>query len=176
MNQNNIYEKIKILISEIIEDKNPTYPLKIFDLVKRMGFNLVPYSSLKNSDLLIKASDDGFTITNKKNIPSIYFNDKANLNRQKFTIAHELGHIMIYYSLGLKDEKYANFFAGYILVPIALLLKFNINTVDKIKNNFLVSEECAKVAFENLKRRCNYKYSGLTIYEDTIIDVIDNIG
>jgi len=50
------------------------------------------------------------------NIPFIVLSNSSSGDRQRFNLAHELGHLLIIHE-GLDDEKIANIFAGAFLVP-----------------------------------------------------------
>lgn len=64
---------------------------------------------------------DGFTAyvrrENMENVPVIVVNANDGGERQRFTIAHEIGHLMLDVSLGIDEEKAAYRFAGAFLMP-----------------------------------------------------------
>ncbi|WP_442591922.1 ImmA/IrrE family metallo-endopeptidase [Pedobacter sp. AW31-3R] len=115
---------------------------------------------------------DGVCINLKKpgKIPTVIVNDDAVQVRQRFTLAHELGHIIIPWHLGtiideidinektsIRDKQYwileseANRFASELLMPIDFILEqFNVNPdpeflIDQIKRKCGVSEIAAKI-------------------------------
>jgi len=80
------------------------------------------------------------TIVNQKGFMIIGVNSNHSIVRQRFTIAHELGHFLLGHELGEKiiddvfdrptdKEKDANEFAAQLLMPIDFL------KVDVVKNN-----------------------------------------
>lgn len=162
-----IFEKAKSIIRDLIEDYDIKYPLDVFDLSYRMGFELIPYSQYNDHiELLMKISKDGFShFHENKKIWTIYYNENVNKKeRIKFTIAHEIGHILLQ-----KDtEKYANFFAGYLLAPVPLILEYKLYSQEKIKDYFKVGDWCANSCFNRAMSRLTCKIS-YTDYEKFII-------
>lgn len=72
------------------------FPLPIHDVAKSLG--IVSIKSLYDSDfegILIKKDHEGF----------VFYNGKSHVTRQRFTIAHELGHWMIpWHTMGGKTS------------------------------------------------------------------------
>jgi len=118
---------------------------------------------------------DGVCIDLKKpgKSPTVIVNDSTPKTRQKFTLAHELGHIIIPWHLGtivddideantgsLKNNQYwkieaeANRFASELLMPIEFIYKeFQRNPdpeklIQKIKSQCGVSEMAARIRFQ----------------------------
>lgn len=123
-------------------------PVLLNDIVKTLG---VP---VKESDLEIdgvsRMSSNGiFFIQYKKNIPEV---------RKRFTVAHELGHIVLehisfdgscsQYSNN-SQEKEANTFANALLVPkddLKSFLKNGGNTIENVTERYWVSKDTAIIA------------------------------
>lgn len=55
--------------------------------------------------------------TNRQVLPVVVVNNKHNGDRQRFTLAHELGHMVMVVDASIKDEDAANRFAGAFLMP-----------------------------------------------------------
>ena len=162
-----LFEKAKLLILSIIEDYEIEYPLDIYDLAKRMGFELVPYSAFEeHRSLLMKQSEDGFNKYHEdRKIWSIYYNEKVELKeRIKFTIAHEIGHILLQTEL----EELANFFAGYLLAPVPLIIEYKYYTEEQIMGYFKVGYKCAHSCLNRTLSRILHNEPN-TEYENTII-------
>lgn len=139
----------------------------------------------QNFDILlesIEAEDSlsGFFLINDEKKKVIGYNSKHSSNRNRFTIAHELGHYQLHYKSNqtifidnstkffrndvsssgmLKQEREANAFAAALLMPINLveneLKKINHNKstpeiVSKMARIFEVSEESMKFRLINL--------------------------
>jgi len=60
---------------------------------------------------------DALTFTYDGKIPVIAVNKNTNGDRQRFNLAHELGHLILQVDENLDEEKAANRFAGAFLVP-----------------------------------------------------------
>lgn len=163
-----VFEKAKITVKELIEDYDIKYPLDVFDLCNKMGFELIPYSKFKDHiELLLKKSEDGFSLFDEnRNIWSIYYNENVEpKERIKFTIAHEIGHIL----LQTEVEEYANFFAGYLLAPVVLILEYKLFEKEKIMDYFKVGYKCANSCFNRTIKRVLHDTT-YTDYEKFIIE------
>jgi len=149
------YENIKQLISDIYEDYDlNNLPLDIFNLVRRMGFKLLFASNLmKNKIKKGKIIDkynfytlpDGFSFKyGEKETYIIFVNDIKNKKEaQRFTCAHELGHILLghkgfYHKI---EEDQTNYFAHYLLSPTSLAI------IPEIYDKFINNLECIQYVF-----------------------------
>lgn len=108
----------KILASRIREFLNlPRGPIKdIVKLVEKIGIIIVYHNF--NTDIKI----DGVSLIGSSGIPIMIINNKIPDSRKSFTIAHELGHIIMHFKYGIiteeRDvEKEANEFASNLLMP-----------------------------------------------------------
>ncbi len=99
------------IIEEIADSfilKNNVYrlPVDVVEIVKNNGWFLLPFTKApsfiynKYSDLLY--TDWGFTLQ-LDNQYYIFYDDKIKLEIQRFTIAHEIGHIVLKH---FKDENF----------------------------------------------------------------------
>lgn len=134
----------KILIFQNVR----SLPVRISDICLSYGINIYNYS--KNAELIsklkaneLKIGNDGFTtIVNGK--PIIFFDDSKSPQRSRFTIAHELGHILLGH-VGLYDlinrepssednpiEQAANVFASRLLAPACVMWGLNVHTSEEI--------------------------------------------
>lgn len=140
------YEEIKEVVAHTLKRGNiKEIPICGFKLADELGIKCIPYSSLslKKQSACIQLSEEGFTLDNE-----IYYNDFQIPTRVRFTIMHEIGHIM----LGHPEdddvaELEANFFAGFILVPPVLVYahdRTNDMDQDQIKSLFNVSNPVAE--------------------------------
>ena len=163
-----LFEYTKKIISNLIEDYDIKYPLDIFDLCSKLEFEVIPYSLFSNhKELLMKQSNDSFSHFHKsKLLWSIYYNEDVQpKERIKFTIAHELGHIL----LQTNNEKLANFFAGYLLAPVPLIIKYKFNSEEEVMNFFKVGYQCAHSCLNRTLSRILHDEPN-TEYESFIIN------
>ena len=136
----NLYEEFGI-------DKLPVDP---FHIARKMGYNLVEID--KNHELyemLIEKGTDALTleIEGKKYI--VYLDDRK-IGRQRFSIAHEIGHIR----MGHKEEsalanRIANHYAHYLLVPEILIYALKCDDYLEVVNHFNVTDDCAMNCFSD---------------------------
>lgn len=138
---------------------------------------LVPYSSYgERSSSLVSYDEDGFNIINpESNSCEIYYNDNIYpKERIKFTIPHEIGHIMLGHSISLgenetpEQKKEADFFANEFYCPSILLLHFGITTIPKMISTFEITASYAEVLLDKLLRNLEYDY---TKNEKRLLDV-----
>lgn len=106
---------------------------------------------------------DGF-VTKIGGKKAIYLNErKGTIQRRRFTLAHELGHIVldhpispIIYRNSEVDENQspteiqANIFARDLLMPAGVLAKLHVTTVDEIMQICNVSYTSARIRLERL--------------------------
>ncbi len=98
---------------------------------------------------------------NHKNNPMILINKKDNLLRQRFTIAHEIGHFLlhdsnskIYFDYPIENskiEREANTFAASLLLPDFLLKRYLSLSLEKISNIFYVSRKVTEIRLREFK-------------------------
>ena len=133
------YERIKTKIGEVYEENADclqNVPVDIFGLARKMGFKLIKASDrLKVGIHKVEEFRDinktknvfGYTFFDAKNMEYvIYYDDvTAGINKQRFSVAHEIGHIVLgHIDRGIEDsdkaESEADYFAGYLLFPECL--------------------------------------------------------
>lgn len=158
---NSVREKCKVGRYGIID---------LFKECERLGYNLIRYPLGDNADL-------GFVLM-KENDIIIFTNTSSRLSREIFTLAHEIGHVILHMnkeepfiddnvtiSGGSTDEKEqeANYFAACLLMPEADVERFldfelnefpkrNLSAMDiaRIMSEFNVSFDMALNRLENL--------------------------
>lgn len=133
------YEKAKLEAKNLLEKyyiKDPAVP--VFELAQNLGYKIEFFKMEQLKDVA------GFTDLDKKNI---YINENDPSYRQSFTVAHELGHIVLQHQpdkVGVlfrntnipttDEEKEANAFAANLLMPKPFILKvmkeYNLNKED----------------------------------------------
>ncbi len=126
---------------------------------KLHGWNLIPYKkSIKD---LTRISKDGYTFYEKGKF-SIFFNEDMPKVRQRFTIAHEIGHIILYHHLYVPSkiltnnknkgiwEHQADTFAQNILFPVEWVENLKGQSIDSIAKYLGVSKEMVSVRYNNL--------------------------
>lgn len=150
------YFKIRNLAWEIlVKQKVDTLPINIIQICNDMKISVIK----ANINL------DGYsTVRNDENI--IYYKQINNIGRIRFTIAHELGHILLNnYNLTLRErEKEANMFAARLLTPLGVLQELNVKSAEEISRVCNVSLSMAKIRYarlEMLRQRNKFQTSKL---------------
>lgn len=88
-----------------------------------------------------------------------------NDSRTRFTIFHELGHLILGHTRQLHraqipvepkpfldSEWQADRFSAEIIMPLEVIMRLKLDNVSKIKRQFMVSEQAARTRFEQLKK------------------------
>ncbi len=132
-----------------------TMPLDVFEIALSLDCSPIPYRALGPQlyPALSEYSEDGFSAWRLGDKWAIYYNDRKPFARQRFTIAHELGHVM----LGHREhsalaEKEADHFAAAALCPLPLLALYGIRDCDEIVRIFRISKEHAVNRLKDLAR------------------------
>lgn len=84
----------------------------------------------------------------------IFYDDLINKGSQNFTLAHEIGHIVLKHYLQEMPatmEKEANMFAARLLMPMCVLHECKVETPEDIQNMCSVSNTAARYRFERLQ-------------------------
>ena len=141
----------------LIAQKEFSFPISVFGMISRMNnVRLHTFSQLIEKGLtlhdiyteLVTPSEHGFTAGLKSsNNYIIYYNDLKDETTIRFTLAHELGHILLGHKKdGEKEKKEANCFARNLLCPIPAVEGFKAVTINEYQQYFFVSETMADVA------------------------------
>ncbi len=157
------------------------YKIDVFELARKLGIIIIPYSKLSNFQRNYinqnKKLEDGFSIrkeTSELIQWHIFYNDGINFFRQRFTIAHEIKHVVFgETNPSEKDEILANHFARYLLAPTCLVMDF-INSPLGPKDVFFafdISLEAANNAFGAAISRCNSNFRGFTKLEKDFLSL-----
>lgn len=156
------YKQSRDLSWQILISHNITeLPVKISSICREMKIKFIDYEKGKDIidkfDLLEHTEDnDGFTFRSV-----IFYNNKCPVPRQRFTIAHELGHILMDDGGGIYNrepspsdipiEQAANVFASRLLAPACVLWGLNITQSSQIADICNISMQSAQFRFERLQ-------------------------
>lgn len=144
----------------------PVDPIKIS---RFLGVKVITYREAK--DLIVALGFSKFTEGNDgfafmvRNRPAIFYDDETTtLERQRFTIAHELGHLVngdlgplptcrnTEVADGEPDkERNANIFAARLLAPACVLHALHVSTVEEIENLCKISRPAATFRLRRLE-------------------------
>lgn len=155
-----VYEKADV-------DSLPVDPISA---ANALGIKVISYSSfLSIADVdienLYKKSREGFSFKYGEQYCIVINERSCGEKRRRFTIAHELGHIVLGHlelpEITKKCENEANFFASEFLAPPAVLEACGVNSAAEISKICGISAGCAEIVFSNLYKKCNSKYKNL---------------
>lgn len=154
---------------------NELFPLtNLCDIIENLGIAIV---IINNDNDLFDGFDGVSEVVN--GFPFICMSSDINYYRQRFTLAHELGHLILQIDDSLDDEKICNEFASALLLPRKALLqecgskriaitdreykiiqdeyKVSIKAIIYSLNKYgIVSDNYAKLAYINFNKY--YKY------------------
>lgn len=153
------YKQSRNLTWQILISHNITeLPVKVSQICKAMRIRVISYSAgcktLTNfEDYAL--NNDGFTFNN-----IIFYNDKCNVGRQRFTVAHELGHCLLHGGNGLYNrepneqdnpiEQEANVFASRLLAPACVLWGLGVTNSKQISDLCNISMQSADFRMERM--------------------------
>jgi Zn-dependent peptidase ImmA (M78 family) len=138
-----------------------TPPVKLTSILKHLGIELKSSGKLNFIDAVL-FKDEKF--------PLIVYNSHRDFLRQRFTIAHEIGHYVMPHKSGifscscnmedLEEEREANQFAAELLMPEVIFrnkwLEYDENPVHRIEHLssiFEVSSSAVKIRIDRLRLR-----------------------
>lgn len=153
------YGEMDSLALSVLQDYNIfTFPIDVFEIaIKYLHIKIVPYSQLSEGkraklfSLLTEKNyadvSKGFTIFEKMSDGTvkhtIYYNDSLNYNECRYTIAHEIKHILLKEDKPTsKQEDLAEYFAKVFIAPKAVAIHDNITDAHEIEYRFELTE-CA---------------------------------
>lgn len=167
------YEEIKqAVVNMFVKYDVCCVPVNGFELATKMGIKVLPYSSIFASKrwLLLKKSEDGFSVEKTSGEWYIYYNDSKSYGRINNTIMHEIGHIILDHTEDSElAEKEVKFFAKYALVPPVLVHKLKLDNAMDIASIFNVSIQAAYYAYSYYKKWLQHGSSDYTNYEITLL-------
>lgn len=149
------YQRSRNLAWEILLNEGVnSLPVKVGTLCKQMGIHIKYYSSFDGNDGKSTIIDG---------VPIVFVNNNCSVERQRFTAAHELGHILLghlgAYELvnrepSSKDnpiEQAANVFASRLLAPACVLWGCNVKTSDDIARLCNISAQSADYRMQRMQ-------------------------
>ena len=132
-----------------------SFPLDCANLISQYGYRVFTYQELKIKspelyDICVACSDDAFRDMATK---TVAYNTEAPKKRMYFSLAHELGHIVLgHLTETAKTEAEANFFASNILAPRMAIHYAQCKNEADVTRIFEISCEAAQYAFDDYRR------------------------
>ncbi len=144
----------------LIENNITEMPVKVSNICKKLGIPVICYEKgeqiIKTAGLeKICSQNDGITF-----MGAIFYNRVCSVGRQRFTIAHELGHILMHDesrydqktpSFDALIEQEANVFAARILSPACVLWGIGVTNEEQICQKCGISLVAARFRMQRLQ-------------------------
>lgn len=150
------YQKSRNMSWEILVKENiKELPVNIVELCHKLGI------AVKYYDKLEQGNDGKCTVINKQ--PIILVRQECNRQRKRFTVAHELGHILLghvgKYELVNREisptdnpiEQEANVFASRLLAPACVLWGLKVKSADEIAQICDISLTAAEYRWQRMQ-------------------------
>lgn len=190
------YEEIKTRVSEVFEDYEPKgLPIDIFGLAKSMEIKIIYASEMlkKNIDIniydILSLPNSFLHYYDKDGVLVVYIDDVGcKRNRQRFSLGHELGHIILDHTeQSPENEEEANFVAEYLLTPTSLVMvegaEIHMQDPVFLEYAFDVSLDVASISADHMENRfflnvSTYKYEDIinNMYKDSLRRCIKKYG
>lgn len=161
------YQDARDMAWKILIKHNVSFlPVDLNALINKLDISVILYSQSdfieSHGDKL--RSDDGFVVS-EYGKPVVFLNDKINnTSRRRFTLAHELGHVLLGHNLDVLhfrhseldnredfEEAQANIFARDILMPATVLADLNVHSFEEIMRYCLVSKQSAEIRLKRME-------------------------
>lgn len=150
------------------------FPIDVLGLARRMGAQLVPYSSFggEELELLRKKSSDGFYCP-REGVPMIFYNDvDCYKERIRMTVGHEIKH---YVFEDVEEDKerdpLATHFARYLLCPTPILVYLGIDNPYEVMAKFDIGYEASCNALRAADGRMLTYGGAIFDYERPLIEL-----
>ena len=153
------------------------FPISPFYVCDYLGIQCHTYAEAPqflgpNVNTLKSKHIDGFCY--RRGVESvILYDDSQSHSRIRFTVAHEIGHLILRHHIAPPDdlpaddprwafhkdykESEADTFAGALIRPAVLIRMHSINDTESIVNGFDVSWECASVGL-SISKKFSYNW------------------
>lgn len=128
-----------------------SFPIDCIEVIKRLKIPLFKYSELsaKKERECYRVSNDAFKLKGK-----IYYNDAfPYIYRQRFTLMHEVGHILLGHVGDTKEnDDEADDFASHFLAPRIMIHKYGYRDAEQLHDAFGLSYKASNKALISYKK------------------------
>lgn len=145
---NKRYEEIKNLVADLFIELDITCtPISGFEIAKKLGIIIIPYSAKKENQRLKEMSEDALCLETNNGNMYIFYNDNKPYERINWSLLHEIAHLILGHTEHCSlAEAEANFFAKFAIAPPVLIHRYGLTTTEEIQDRFCISYETAKNA------------------------------
>ena len=170
------YSRIEATVVAMYEKLGiDSVPIDPFNIANRLGFVLRPYSQLpiEKQLQLRKLECEAINFYDPESGAFIIcYDDSFIYTRVRFTIMHEIGHILLEHKQESQlARKMADYFAAYALAPSPLIHRFGCDDFVDVHNRFDVSVSCASACFQRYRNWLDYG-GGWKPYEKTLLSLL----
>ena len=140
----------------LIKSKINSLPVSLNTIVKYFKLKVISYKKIKELKLEVyynlMQNNYGFSQKDKNGNYAIFYDNELPIGTQRFTIAHEIGHILLFhFDSPIKTrEKEANMFAARLLMPMCILHECKVKSAQEIKSMCDVSIISAEYRYKRL--------------------------
>lgn len=144
----------------LIDYNVKSLPVSVLSIAKSAGITVIKNSKARMN--LLSPNESGISVLIGKQWYIVY-NDKSTRQRNRFTVAHELGHIFLGHELEKRNqmtqtfiksetnaEQEANIFASRLLAPACVLWSLGLRNSDEIASVCDISHTAAKFRAERM--------------------------
>lgn len=148
-----LYDKIECKVTSLYKEFGiSSVPVDPFEIAGRRGYIVKPFSSfsLRAKRLFKTMSLDGANYYDP-NLGTfvICYDDQKGLERIRFTLMHEIGHIdMGHWEESELARRIADYYAAYALAPTPIISIKACKNAKDIAKSFMVSQSCADICFK----------------------------
>lgn len=156
------YKNVRNAAWQCLIDCNVTeLPIKVMAIAGQLGIRVVENSKVKDGNKL-SPSESGKSVLQDRQW-TIIFDETQSLQRCRFTIVHELGHILLGHKTKggqhrrtihitkPEEETEADVFASRLLAPACVLWALDLHTAEEISKICDISLESAEYRAERMK-------------------------
>lgn len=132
-----------------------SFPIECQTIIQYYGYRIYSYQELQLQtpelyDICIQYSEDAFR---DSELRIVAYNDQKHPYRIRFSLAHELGHIILQHEKPMQTaEIEANFFASNLLAPRMAIHYARCKNETDVAKVFAISQEAARYAFDDYRR------------------------
>lgn len=129
----------------LLRERVRQLPVELIPMCRHMGIRVLRYSDMPSCQFNAGgcSAEIGGTMY-------IFYDDTVSPERQRFTIAHELGHIIMQHSGAEDNEAEANVFASRLLMPACVLYECGVTSAEEIMTLCTVSHQAAEIRLARL--------------------------
>lgn len=147
------HDKIMANVVSIYEKCNiTTFPFHCISILEAYGFRIYTYEQLREQNLRLYQMCISYSTDSFRFKDMIAYNEQKNSLRIRFSLMHELGHIVLGHEIDNQtSEDEANYFASNILAPRIIIHKGQYRTAEDIHLAFGLSYDASNRALASYK-------------------------